>query len=300
MEQKHRSGRFFLLSVSSEGVGRARYSFLTFFFLAFALMMLSLANPQGAARLRSFASDLAMPVISAASLPFVALADALDGLTNFRSLRVENMRLAAENMRLKEWYEKALYLEAENQSLRDFLNLKKDSEMAYITTRIVSDTGGAFVRSFLVPAGSADGVRTGQAVLSGRGLVGRVTEVGKSSARVLLITDLNARIPVIIQDTHQRGILTGNNTERLVLERLPPGSSVTSGARVMTSGDGGLIPAGLPVGIISKVEGGTVELKPLADLDRLSFVQIVQSPVDPALVTGEINPPVMPAKSKKK
>ena len=292
MASKRKTGRFFILSMSSEGVGRARYSFFAFIFLALSLMAVSQISPDATGRLRAFVTDLVAPVLSLASAPFIAVSDSIDNMTQIRSLRAENLRLAAENLRLKEWYEKALYLEAENQSLREFLNLKKDPDLAYITTRIVSDSGGSFVKSFLVPSGSRDGVRSGQAVLSGRGLIGRVTEVGKSSARVLMITDINARIPVIIQDTHQRAILAGRNGDRLFLERLPSGTGVSPGARVITSGDGGLIPPGLPVGVVSKVEPSGVEIEPFADPSRISHVQIVQSASDPALVTGDFSGPV--------
>lgn len=291
MTQRRKTGRFFILSMSSEGVGRARYSFFAFVFLAVSLMGISQISPDATGRLRAFVTDLVAPVLSLASAPFIAISDSIDNMTQIRSLRAENLRLAAENLRLKEWYEKALYLEAENQSLREFLNLKKDPDLAYITTRIVSDSGGSFVKSFLVPSGSRDGVRTGQAVLSGRGLIGRVTEVGKSSARVLMITDINARIPVIIQDTHQRAILAGRNGDRLFLERLPAGAGITPGARVMTSGDGGLIPPGLPVGVVSKVEPSSIEIEPFADPARITYVQIVQSAADPSLVTGDFNGP---------
>lgn len=287
---KRKTGRFFILSVSSEGVGGARYSFFAFVFLAVALIGVSKAAPEATARLRAFVTDQAAPLLSAASAPFAALSDTIDNMTQIRSLRAENIRLAAENLRLKEWYEKALYLEAENQSLRDFLNLKKDPDLAYITTRVVSDAGGSFVKSFLVPVGAREGVVTGQAVLSGRGLIGRVTEVGKTSARVLMITDLNARIPVILQDTHQRAILAGRNGDRLYLERLPPGSGVARGARVLTSGDGGLIPPGLPVGAVTAVGPGGVEVAPFAEPSSVVHVQIVQTPVDPSLVTGDVAP----------
>lgn len=287
---KRTTGRFFILSVSSEGVGVARYSFFAFVFLAVALIGVSKVAPEATARLRAFVTDQAAPLLSAASAPFVALSDTIDNMTQIRSLRAENIRLAAENLRLKEWYEKALYLEAENQSLRDFLNLKKDPELAYITTRIVADSGGSFVKSFLVPVGSSDGVMTGQAVLSGRGLIGRVTEVGKTSARVLMITDLNARIPVILQDTHQRAILAGRNGDKVYLERLPPDSGVAKGVRVLTSGDGGLIPAGLPVGAVINAGPDGIEVAPFSDPSSVAHVQIVQSPVDPSLVTGDLAP----------
>lgn len=266
-----------------------RMSFPVLLLCAVSLIFVSRVRPASVADLRVAVTDAAAPVLEVVSRPFATASDMLNDMTGIRELRAENIRLKEENARLREWYEVAMRLDAENKSLRDFLNLKKDPELSYITTRVIADPGGSYVRSVLVPAGSKQGVRKGQAVLGGEGLAGRITETGRHSARVLLITDLNSRIPVMIQNTRHKGILAGQNTGTLKLDRLPPDSGVEPGARVVTSGHGGMLPPDLPVGVITNVspEGG-VEVRPLSNLERLGHIQIVDYEVDMVRITGDL------------
>ena len=140
---------------------------------------------------------------------------------------------------------------------------------------MVGDPGGAFVRTVVVTAGARDGVRRGQAVMSGQGLVGRVVQVGEWSSRVLLITDLNARIPVVLESTRQRAMLSGDNSDHPTLSYLPANTELTPGERVFTSGHGGLFPPGLPVGMVAVDAHTHPRVVPMADLSRIEHVQIV-------------------------
>src|SRR4029453_1678845 len=87
--------------------------------------------------------------------------------------------------------------------------------------RIVADAGGPFVHTVLVDAGTEDGAARGMAAVNERGMIGRVIEVGRHSARVLLLTDFNSRIPVLVEPSRDQAILAGNNTRRLTLVFLP-------------------------------------------------------------------------------
>jgi len=185
------------------------------------------------------------------------------------------VRLREENQHLLEWQSAARKLSAENQNLKSQLNFAPDAEPGFVTARVIADTGGAFVHSILVSAGARDGVAKGQAVVTGDGLVGRVHAVGTRSVRVLLVTDLNSRIPVIIEATRTRAILAGDNSERPRLIHLPPGATASIGDRVVTSGHGGAFPPGLPVGVVAQISDGNVLIKPYAQRDRLEFVRIV-------------------------
>lgn len=239
--------------------------------------------------LRVAVTDVMTPALSVASKPFVAIADRFDGFSTIRSLKAENIRLREENARLLEWYESALKMQAENKALKGLLNVKADPGITYVTTRVVSDPGGSFVKSVLIPVGTTDKVTKGSAVLSGHGLIGRVTEVGRHSSRVLLISDLNSRIPVTIQNTRTKAILAGKNSDMLRLERLPIDSGLSVGQRVVTSGDNGYLPAEIPIGTIvaiSKEDG--ILVKPLADIDTVSHVQVVNVDADESLMTGDI------------
>jgi rod shape-determining protein MreC len=258
--------------------------------LALTLMVLHRADSLPVERLRTAVIDAATPALIAVSAPLSSLIENIDSVTSLRDLRAENIRLKEENAKLQKWYESALRLQAENQSFRDLLNVKADPDLHFVTARVISDPGGAFVKSVLLPVGNRDGVRKGNAVMSGHGLAGRIIETGQKSSRVLLVTDLNSRIPVIIQNTRTKAILAGKNQDLLKLERLPPDSGMTVGTRVMTTGDGGQLPADVPIGTIVSVGSEGVWVKPLSDIDRLSYVQVVNMDTDQSLATGEVAP----------
>ena len=137
--------------------------------------------------------------------------------------------LREENERLRRWRAAAQSLESENARLRGLLNFHPEAEATFITGRVIGDSGGAFLRSVLVDIGGRDGVRKGAAAIDGNGLVGRVAEVGQRSARILLITDLNSRIPVLVGDKRERAILAGDNSDLARLVYLPPERSIGPG-----------------------------------------------------------------------
>jgi len=131
------------------------------------------------------------------------------------------------------------------------------------------------VHSLLVVAGARDGVAKGQAVITGEGLVGRVVEAGERSARVLLITDINSRIPVVVQRTGDRALLAGDNSPYPRLLYLSPDAVVLVGDQVVTSGHGGVFIPGLPVGRVRAVTDDAVEVEPYVDWDRIEYVRLL-------------------------
>jgi rod shape-determining protein MreC len=112
-------------------------------------------------------------------------------------------------------------------------------------------------------------------VMSGTGLVGRIAEVGGGTARVLLLTDLNSRLPIAFETTHERAILAGDNTDQPQIIYLPVHAKVAVGDKLLTSGDGGVFPPGLPVGTVAAIDGGTIRVEPSADLSRIDYLRIV-------------------------
>lgn len=252
----------------------AGYVFLLI--ISFILLISSFVIPSSFSGLRTNTVDVFSPVISFIGRPFQAMSENVGSISGVASLRAENANLKAENIRLKEWYQTALMLQAENQSLQKLLNVKLNTHQNYITTRILSDNNASFVKTILISSGGSEGVKKNQAVLSGEGMIGRVIEAGKNSARVLLLTDVNSRLPVMIEGTNQKAILTGTNTETPILKHLPDNIGEIEGARIVTSGDGGLFPASLPVGRIVKNDNQfTVKL--YGEIDKISFVRVVDT-----------------------
>lgn len=270
-----------------------RFAFLSLFILAFALMMLGKAENVVVERARAGIADIAAPILDALSRPVATVSDFITQTGEMMHLREENMRLREENGRLRAWHGVATHLAAENEALRNLLNYVPPARGGFISARVVGDGGGPFVRSTLINSGARDGVAKGLAALNEEGLVGRVTDVGQRSARILLLTDFNSKIPVMLETTRDRAILAGDNSAQPQLSFLPPNSRPKVGERVVTSGHGGLLPAGLPVGVVLGMRDGQMRVQPFVNWDRLEYVRIVDFGPIPAPEASAADAPVI-------
>jgi len=241
---------------------------------AFGLMLLGKADTLLAERARMALADTLAPIYVALAEPLRSLRDAVAEATGLWDVRAENARLHDENERLRRWQSIALALDAENQRLKANLHWMPDPATSYVTARVVADAGGVYARAVLLSLGPHHGIRKGEIALDERGLVGRVTEVGARTARVLLITDLNSRIPVMLENSHAHAILVGTNGPRPRLIYWPEGSAPQEGERVVTSTEAGAFPANLPIGMVHYSAANIPELVPAAMLDRLEMVRI--------------------------
>ena len=233
--------------------------------VAFGLMLLGKADTVLVERARMALADTLAPLFGMAAEPLATIQRGKDEVAGLMSLRADNLRLQAENENLRRWQAVALALDAENATLKANLNWVPDPAPSYVTARVVADAGGVYARAVLLSVGPNHGVTKGQIALDERGLVGRVTELGNRSARVLLITDLNSRIPVI---------LAGTNGPRPRLLYWPEGVIPAEGERIVTSAEAGAFPAGLPVGTLHYSTSNTPEVEPEARLDRLEVVRL--------------------------
>jgi rod shape-determining protein MreC len=225
--------------------------------------------------LRNSMMDAAAPALDMLSRPAAALDEGADRVRGFITVYRDNLRLAEENERLLGWQQVALRLSAENAELRDLSKLVSEPAISFVTARVIADSGGAYARSVMVNAGRDNGVARGQAAMTGEGLVGRVGEVGSRAARILLITDLNSRVPVVVDGTRQRAILAGDNTARPSLRYADAGGTIRIGDRIVTSGQGGVFPPGLPVGVVVSADSEALRVEPYAALSRLDYLRLV-------------------------
>ncbi len=255
--------------------------------VAASLLVLSTFNPSALQSVRMSALDAVSPVLGAVNAPFQAAAGYVRAVTGLAALQEENARLHKENARLREWYQIAQSLQTENKSLRDLLNIVPEAAPRYVTARVIADSGSPFVKSLLVLAGAGQSVEKGQAVLGSEGVIGRVIETGSNVSRILLLNDINSRIPVQIEGTEYKAIMGGRNADMPVLEHLPPDTKIEEGSRVVTSGHGGLFPFGLPVGVVMQGPEGEVAVRPYADALRATFVRILDKPGDPNLIKAK-------------
>jgi rod shape-determining protein MreC len=245
---------------------------------------------------RNSVMDAAAPALDMLSRPATALDAAVDRVRGFMTVYRDNTRLAEENERLLGWQQVALRLSAENAELRDLSKLVSEPAISFVTARVIADSGGAYARSVMVNAGRDNGVARGQAAMSGEGLVGRVAEVGSRAARILLITDLNSRVPVVVDGTRQRAILAGDNSARPSLRYVDSDGTIRIGDRIVTSGQGGVFPPGLPVGVVASADSEGTRVEPYAALSRVDYLRLV----DYGLAEALPNPLAISARGSKR
>lgn len=251
--------------------------------LSAAIIILGKADQTMFETLRMNLTDDAAPVLDAVSRPLGAAASLVERVRGVVAMYEDNLRLTSENERLLKWQQIALKLSADNGELRGLLKSVPENAVSYVTARVIANSGGGYVRTVMVNGGADRGLARGQAAITGDGLVGRLTEVGSRAARVLLITDLNSRIPVVIESSHASAVLAGDNSGRPRLLYVGQPNTLKIGDRVLTSGDGGIFPPGLPVGVIAATGPGEARVEPYVELSRLGYLLIVDYGLSGAL-----------------
>lgn len=253
----------------------SRYMALFLAAVAISTLTLHRMHPEWVEPVRVSVAEGLTPVLGAISRPVSAVKEAVAAMREIGNLYEENARLQQANASLRQWQHVAMSLESENKALRQLMRFVPSGASGYATARIVGDTTGAYARSVLVGAGSSKGVAKGQAVMNEQGLIGRVMETGTHSARVLLVTDINSRLPVMGQDSRTKMIASGTSGDALDLMYLPQDSDLKPGEKVITSGDGGVFPPDLLVGVVFEKPDGKLAVRPFVDFSKLEYVSIV-------------------------
>jgi rod shape-determining protein MreC len=267
---------------------------------SFGLMLLGKADSLLADRARVALADALAPIYAVLAGPFEQVHDAASGVAELWAMRSENDRLRAENEQLRRWQSIALALDAENQRLKASLHWIPDPDASFVTARVVADAGGVYAKAVLLSVGPTHGIRKGEIAVDERGLVGRVTEVGARTARVLLITDLNSRIPVTLETSRAHAILIGTNGIRPRLLYWPEGVVPKEGERIVTSAEANAFPANLPIGSVHYASNGAAEVEPAAMLQKLEVVRIFDyglngvSPPEPKQAAPALAAPAPP------
>ena len=252
-----------------------KFALVLLFLSAFALMLVNKTDTAIIEKTSSVATDIISPVIDLLVVPARSIAGVYDYLKELKQIHKENQDLRKENTYLLQIKDKALALEVENKILAGMLNYIAPPEATFVTARVITEEGDAFSHSIVAYTGSDSNVKKGQVVLSDRGVVGRIEQVGRLYSKIILITDINSKIPVMVERTRVRGILTGDNTPTPKMDFIPLEAELTVGDRVVTSGVAGVFPVGLPIGKISSIEKNNVKISTFTNLDRLEYVRIV-------------------------
>jgi rod shape-determining protein MreC len=228
-------------------------------------------------RFRAAVIDRVVPSFEWAMAPVTGIVNLVGDFQSYQQLAEQNGDLRRELQQMKAWKEAALQLEQENAKLLGLNNVQIDPELTYVTGVVLTDSGSPFRQSVLLNVGARDGIIDGWPTMDGIGLVGRIAGVGQETSRVILLTDTSSRIPVTIQPSGQRAILTGDNTLNPPIEFLENADLVRPGDRVVTSGDGGVFPADLQVGQVALGNDRRLRVRLSADYGRLEFLRVLRA-----------------------
>jgi len=227
-------------------------------------------------KFRALVIDTFVPNFEWILRPMTSVVKLAQDYQSYEKLLEQNKELRRELQQMKSWKEAALQLEQENARLLDLNQLRLDSKLTHVSGIVITDSGSPFRQSVLLNIGSRDGIQDGWAAMDGLGLVGRISGVGSSTSRVILLTDNASQIPVIVQPSGQRAILMGDNSFAPTVEFIENVDLVRPGDRVVTSGGGGVLPAGLLVGTLAMDPNGRLRARLVADYERLEFLKVLR------------------------
>ena len=223
--------------------------------------------------LRSFIKDTIYRGSVVVSFPSKGFGSVSNVVKNHLNLFNKNIKLKEENSQLKEQIFDPDFLIFENKQLRQLLDEQVTSSTNLVSARVMLDKQSPYLNSFVINSGSNKEIKNGMAVLDGKNFVGRIVDVNFFSSRVLLVTDLNSKIPVSIEPSGHQAILSGRGTNEPTLEYLPKNHKVQSGNKVYTSGKEGIFTPGIPIGEVRMSnEKNFVSL--FSDISQIVFINI--------------------------
>ncbi|MDP2212750.1 rod shape-determining protein MreC [Phenylobacterium sp.] len=245
---------------------------------------------------REVSDAVAAPVSGVVSAPVHWMGGISQNISQYFFAVSENRRLRAELEEAAALRQEVLGLRDLNERYRDLLGLQTDPPIPMVSARVVSDARGPFANTRLANAGRERQVRVGNPVMTEYGLVGRVVGVTRGASRILLLTDIASRTPVMIDRTNARAILAGDGGPNPKLEYLRGRDPVQEGDRIVTSGDGGLMPRGLPVGVAVKGVDGAWRVVLSSEAGAIDYVRILlfedfAQLVDQAELNARAEPP---------
>ena len=281
----------------AQGMWRAlRRAVLTLVILLFVglFVMWRIDNPRAEA-LRMALMDQLLPSFEWTLNPVTTATRIISDFETLDSVYEQNRELRRELQRMKGWREAALQLEEKNARLRALNNVRLSDRITFVTGEVLTDSGSPFSQSVILNIGRIDGVRDGSATVDGLGLVGRVSGVGDRTSRIVLLTDSNSQVPVAVQPSGQRGLVSGDNTDTPALEFVEDLGELRPGDRVVTSGAGGVFPADILVGTVTADPRGRLRVRLSADYKRLEFIRVLrQDPSERIEGPGELIGPPAP------
>ena len=219
-------------------------------------------------------TDWMAPLLEDVRAPLDGVERWLGSIGEIFSVYSENLRLKEENGRLRQWRNNSVVLQGRVQHYEALLHAVPDQKLNAVLARVVGRANRPFLRTMILDAGTDAGAKPGQAVVDEKGMIGRLYLTGRHTSWVILLTDINSRVPVTIAPGSVQAILAGDNSGAPRLDLVLSTATVKAGDQVVSSGDGGLLPPGLPIGTVVQA-GADFRVALLADSAQSESVEIL-------------------------
>lgn len=246
---------------------------------ALIVFTLSVRDNKAIHHLNAVLLDITAPLTDVITQPFTAITSWSEGLRTHKSLHVEVAQLREQNEHYLSLIQTLRQQVLDYQQLQQLTKVIPDPKIERVSARVVGRVSDGMNALLTIKTTEVSGIAKDQPVITADGVVGRVSEVGRFSAttaRVMPLTDRASRIPVEIESTQEHGIIAGQNEADLRLIHLEKQVKVKVGDRLVTSGYGGIFPRGLPVAVVTHVEGDIIKARPFVKATP-AFVTILFS-----------------------
>jgi len=249
--------------------------FSLFFLILFSIILIFFEKIEAKPLdyVRSFVKDGIYRVSQVVSYPVESFGNSLDFIEKHINLNEEFKALKKENQILKNKIVQDEFLNLENVQLKKLIDEQVASQSNLVSSRVIIDKQSPYLNSFVINIGSNKNIKNGMTVLDGKYFIGRIVDVNFFSSRVLLISDLNSRIPVIVQPEGTHAILYGHGSSNATLEYLPENHKIKKNDKVYTSGKEGVFTPGVPIGKVL-INDSQIEVLLFSDLDQITFVNV--------------------------
>ena len=250
-----------------------RFSLFVLVILSIILIFLETIEAKPLNIIRSFIKDAIYRSSVVVSVPSKSFNNITNYVKGHLNLYDNYNQLKKENKELKDNISKSAFLELENSQLRKLIDEQIESPSNLVSARVMLDKQSPYLNSFVINIGTNKDIKNGMAVLDGKNFIGRIVDVNFFSSRVLLVSDLNSKIPVLSEPSGSHAILSGHGTNEPTLEYLSKNNDIQDGDKIYTSGKEGIFTPGLVVGK-AKIEKNKIKVLLFADLDQITFVNI--------------------------
>ena len=257
---------------------RSSYLYFLFIILIFSIIFIfiNIKNPHIQETLAKLTAEPILKISSFVSTPLNMASNGVEKITKVKKIYDDLESYNKQKLTETSNFQKIISLKMKVMEYEKLLNLSNDTEYNYVTARIKGNFTDQFSNNAFINAGKSMGLQIDFPIIGENGIVGRISEVNNETSRVLFITDVSSRVPVLISDNEHQGILIGNSKGSPSIHFVNELSKINIGDLVMTSGKGDVFPPFLIVGhVISKNED-IVKVGLSEDIDKLTYVRALK------------------------